>query len=59
VFQRCFGKKIERFFLKLLFFIFLDRFDMLILKINFKKYKKNYFNIFSNKKYFKKQLLSQ
>jgi hypothetical protein len=39
VFKRCFGKKIKRFFFKLLFFIFLDRFDMLILKINFKKYK--------------------
>jgi len=31
-------------------FIFLDYFDELILKINFKKLKKYYFNIFLNKK---------
>jgi hypothetical protein len=30
---------------------------MLILKINFKKYKKNYFNVFFNKKHFKIQHL--
>ena len=35
------------------FFMFLNRFDMLILKINFKK-QKYYFNIFSNKTYYKK-----
>jgi hypothetical protein len=28
-----------------------------MLKINFKKLKQNYFNIFQNKKYFKKLLL--
>jgi uncharacterized membrane protein len=35
--------------------VFLDHFDVLILKIIFKKYKKYYFNIFSSEKYFKKQ----
>jgi len=37
--------------------VFLDCFDLLILKINFKKLKKYYYDIFLNKKYFKKQLL--
>jgi len=36
--------------------MFLDCFDMLILKINFKN-KKYYFNIFICKKHFKKQSL--
>jgi hypothetical protein len=36
--------------------MFSDRFNILMLKINFKKY---YFNAFPNKKYFKKQQLSQ
>jgi len=40
------------FCFKLIFLVFLNRFDILILKINLKKY---YFNTFSNKKYFKKQ----
>jgi hypothetical protein len=30
----------------------LDRFDMMMSKINFKKYKKYYFNTFLNKKIF-------
>jgi hypothetical protein len=37
--------------------MFLDFFNMLKLKINFKN-KKNYFNIFLNKKYFEKQYLT-
>jgi len=37
--------------LKINFFMFSDYFDVLILKIIFKN-KKNYFNIFLNKKYF-------
>jgi hypothetical protein len=36
--------------------MFLDHFDALISKIIFKKIKEYYFNIFSSKKYFKKQL---
>ena len=44
-------KKIKIFFyFKLIFFIFLDYFDMLMLKIIFLK--KYYFDVFSNKKYF-------
>jgi hypothetical protein len=35
-------------------FLYLDYIDVLILKINFKKEKIYYFNIFLNKKYFKK-----
>jgi hypothetical protein len=34
--------------------MFLDHFDMVILKIIF--FKKNYFNIFLSEKYFEKQL---
>ena len=34
--------------------MFSDRFDMLMLKIIFKNKKKYYFNIFPNKKHFKK-----
>jgi hypothetical protein len=38
--------------------VLLDRFDMLILKINFKKIKNiYYFDVFSSKKYFEKQYL--
>jgi hypothetical protein len=37
--------------------MFLDHFDVLILKIILKKLKKYYFNIFLNKKYFKLQSL--
>ena len=33
-------------------------FNVLMLKLIFKKIKKNYFNAFLNKKYFKKQLIS-
>jgi hypothetical protein len=36
-------------------FVFLNSFDVLISKINFKKLKKYYFNIFSNKKHFENQ----
>jgi hypothetical protein len=36
----------------------LDRFNVLMSKINFKN-KINYFNVFQNKKYFKKQQLPQ
>jgi len=54
-------KKIEFFYFflcyKLIFFMFLDHFDVLILKIILKKLKKYYFNIFLNKKYFKLQSL--
>jgi hypothetical protein len=35
-------------------FLYLDYIDVLILKINFKKEKIYYFNIFLNEKYFKK-----
>ena len=42
------------FCFKLIFQVILDSFDVFILKINFKN-KKYYFNIFINKKYFKKQ----
>ena len=42
--------KIIFFFLLHIIFLFLNRFDVLILKIKIKYY----FNIFSNKKYFEK-----
>jgi hypothetical protein len=53
-----FGNAVCTVFLLILNFfylknIFLYRFDVLILKIIFKIFKKNYFNIFLNKKYFK------
>jgi len=41
----CFSKNLN-FFIKLIFFVFLDYFDMLISEINFKKLKIYYFNIF-------------
>jgi hypothetical protein len=37
--------------------MFLDRFYVLISKINFKKIKKHYFNAFPSEKHFEKQLL--
>jgi hypothetical protein len=49
-------KKINFFYFKLIFLIFLDRFDMLILKIIFFK---KYFITFPNKKYFKNNTLIQ
>jgi len=55
-----FGKAAKQHFIKLfffkLFFIFFNRFDVLILKIILKN-KKFYFNIFTSKKHFKKQPL--
>ena len=39
--------------------MFLNRFDILILKMNFKKIKKNLFNAFSSEKHFEKQPLPQ
>jgi hypothetical protein len=39
--------------------MFLNRFDMLILKINFKKNKKILFNVFPSEKHFEKQPLQQ
>jgi hypothetical protein len=45
---------ISKIFLNKLLLIFLNYFDMIILKIIFLKFKKYYFNLFSNKKYFKK-----
>jgi len=46
-------KKFEFYFLfKIFFYIYSDYFDVLVLKIILKN-KKNYFNIFLNKKYFK------
>jgi uncharacterized membrane protein len=52
-----FGNMQKNFFLykKINFLYVLNRFNMLILKITFKKYKKYHFNIFQHKKYFKKQ----
>jgi len=44
------------FLLKIIFFLFLDRFDVLMSKIFFFK-KKYYFDAFSNEKTFKKQPL--
>jgi len=41
----------------IIFFMFLDRFYVLISKINFKKIKKHYFNAFPSEKHFEKQLL--
>jgi hypothetical protein len=53
-------KKIEFVLFKLFFGVFLDHFDVLMLKINFKKIKKiYYFNAFRNEKHFKKQPLLQ
>ena len=46
----CFLKNLKRI-IKIIFFIFLNCFNMLTSKIILKKY---YFNIFSNKKHFKK-----
>jgi hypothetical protein len=39
--------------------MFLDRFDILMSKIKLKKLKKYYSDIFPNKTYFEKKLLSQ
>jgi len=39
--------------------MFSDRFDVVVLKINLKKQKKIYFDIFSSEKYFRKQPLPQ
>jgi len=51
-------KSVFKFFL--FFFMILNNFDVLILKINFKKIKNiYYFKVFSNKKHFKKQSLPQ
>jgi hypothetical protein len=47
--QSCFFINFENFYFfyfKLIFFIFLYRFNMLMLKINLKKTKKYYFDIF-------------
>jgi len=49
-----FLKKIKTFFIKINIFYILNYFDVLILKITFKKYIKNYFNIFQYEKYFEK-----
>jgi hypothetical protein len=46
-----------KFFFKKI--LFSNRFDMLISKINFFKIKKCYYDVFSSKKHFKKQLLPQ
>jgi hypothetical protein len=46
-----FLKKLNLFYFKLIFFMFSNYFDVLISKINF--FKKNHFNTFLNKKYFK------
>jgi hypothetical protein len=56
--QTTFSKVLKNNFVKNNFFIFLDRFDMLVLK-NKLKIKKYIFNIFLNKKYFKPQPLVQ
>jgi hypothetical protein len=49
--------KYSFFLLKVKYFLYvLDYFDVLILKIIFKKLKKNHFNTFQYKKYFEKQL---
>jgi hypothetical protein len=55
-----FGKAVETafpqvliFFIKNYFFILSDPFNMLILKIIFKKLKKYYFDVFLNEKHFK------
>jgi len=50
---------IQFFLLKFFFFMFSNRFNVLISKIIFKKLKKYYFNTFLNKKHFKPQPLSQ
>jgi len=46
--------KIIIFYLKLIFLKFLNRFYVLMLKVIFKNKNIYYFDIFSNKKYFKK-----
>jgi len=52
--QTAFHEILNMFWVNLIyFFIFLDYFDMLMLKIIFLKY---YYNIFLNKKYFKKHV---
>jgi hypothetical protein len=53
-FQPIFLSKFIYFCFKLFFFVFLDHFDVLVLKI---KYKKNINLIFLSEKYFKKQPL--
>jgi hypothetical protein len=53
VFWKYILKNLIFFYFKLIFFGVYRYFDVLILKIIFKKYKKYYFNIFSSKKYFK------
>jgi uncharacterized membrane protein len=56
--MRSHGVFIFKYFLKKYFlYIFLNYFDVFILKLNFKTYKIYYFNIFSNKTNFKKELL--
>jgi hypothetical protein len=49
----CFCGRKTIFLFKIKFLVFLNRFDVSISKINFKIYKKYYFNIFSIKKHFK------
>jgi hypothetical protein len=54
--QSLFGNVVQTAFLKKLnFFIFLDRFNMLILKIIFLNEKKYYFDVFLNKNHFEPQ----
>jgi hypothetical protein len=58
---KVFLKKFKNFYLYFFasneyYFMFLYHFDALMSKNNFLKNKKYYFNIFSNKKHFKKQL---
>jgi hypothetical protein len=55
-FQTAFHLILKLFCLKLIFLMFLDRFDVLMSKINFKK-KKHYFDAFLSKKHFEKKLL--
>ena len=50
--------KFFNFFFQISFFMILDHFNVLMSKINF-KIKINYFDVFQNKKYFKKQQLPQ
>jgi hypothetical protein len=49
----CFCGRKTIFLFKIKFLVFLNRFDVSISKINFKIYKKYYFNIFSSKEHFK------
>jgi hypothetical protein len=53
----CIFKKINFFLLKINFFMFSDRFDVLISKIKF--FLKYHFNVFLNKKHFELQLQPQ